>query len=55
MLFKVILLFHGYMFVAKGTRDVFVLDLQHEGKVYQRLRPLQGKMIPVHILAISTS
>ena len=48
-LFKVTLLSHGYTFVAKGTRDVFVSDLHHEATIYQHLRPLQGDMIPVFL------
>ncbi|KAL9576598.1 MAG: hypothetical protein Q9212_006968 [Teloschistes hypoglaucus] len=49
MLFQITLESHGYTFVAKGTIDVFVSDLKHEGKVYNRLRSLQGKCIPVYL------
>lgn len=49
MLFQITLESHGYTFVGKGTIDVFVSDLKHEGKVYNRLRSLQGKCIPVHL------
>ncbi|KAL8723970.1 MAG: hypothetical protein Q9166_008200 [cf. Caloplaca sp. 2 TL-2023] len=49
MLFKVTLASHGYTFVGKGTIDVFVPDLTHEGEIYHRLRSLQGKNIPVFL------
>ena len=45
MVFKVTLASHGYTFIAKGTRDVFVRYLRHEGWVYNRLLPLQGDLI----------
>ncbi|KAI9832126.1 MAG: hypothetical protein M1826_002455, partial [Phylliscum demangeonii] len=49
-LFKITLASHGYTFVAKGTIDVFVEDLQHEGDVYQRrLDRLQGHAVPVYL------
>lgn len=48
-MFKVTLLSHGYTFVAKGTRDVFIPDLHHEATIYQQLRPLQGDVIPVFL------
>ena len=46
-LFRITLASHGYVFVGKGTRDVFVPDLIHEGRMYERLRSIQGKMMPV--------
>ncbi|KAK2022210.1 hypothetical protein LX32DRAFT_677351 [Colletotrichum zoysiae] len=46
-LFKVRLSSHGYTFVAKGVETLDVARLQHENKVYDRLRPIQGKHIPV--------
>lgn len=49
MMFKITLASHGYTFIAKGTRDVFIPDLQHEGKMYDRLRSLQGRSIPVYL------
>ncbi|KAL8703858.1 MAG: hypothetical protein Q9201_002973 [Fulgogasparrea decipioides] len=49
MLFQITLESHGYIFVGKGTIDVFVPDLKHEGVVYNRLRSLQGKFIPVYL------
>ncbi|KAI4124609.1 MAG: hypothetical protein LQ338_004711 [Usnochroma carphineum] len=49
MLFRLVLASHGYVFVGKGTIDVFVPDLKHEGAMYGRLRSLQGKDIPVYL------
>ncbi|KAL9012895.1 MAG: hypothetical protein Q9173_002372 [Seirophora scorigena] len=49
MLFKVTLASHGYTVIAKGTRDVFVEDLRHEQRMYDRLSSMQGKYIPVHL------
>jgi len=48
-LFKITLASYGYTFVGKGTRDVFVPDLKHEGRMYDRLQSIQGKMIPVYL------
>ena len=48
-LFQITLASHGYTFVAKGTRDVFVPDLMHEGRMYDRLKSIQGKLIPVYL------
>lgn len=48
-LFRITLASHGYTFVGKGTRDVFVPDLMHEGRMYDRLRCIQGKLIPVYL------
>ncbi len=48
-LFQITLASHGYTFVGKGTRDVFVPDLEHEGRMYGRLKTMQGKMIPVYL------
>lgn len=49
MLFKLTLQSHGYTFVGKGTIDVFIPDLRHEGKIYGNLRSLQGKSTPVYL------
>ncbi|KAL8931939.1 MAG: hypothetical protein Q9216_007018 [Gyalolechia sp. 2 TL-2023] len=49
MLFQITLASHGYVFVSKGTVDVFVSDLKHEGRIYQRLNSLQGTYIPVYL------
>lgn len=49
MLFKVTLASYGYTLVAKGTRDVFVVDLKHEQRMYDRLSSMQGEFIPVHV------
>ncbi|KAI9808450.1 MAG: hypothetical protein M1826_004148 [Phylliscum demangeonii] len=37
-LFKLTLATHGYTFVGKGTIDVFVDELQHEGAIYRPSR-----------------
>ncbi|KAI4172543.1 MAG: hypothetical protein LQ348_006753 [Seirophora lacunosa] len=49
MLFRIRLVSHGYVFVGKGTVAVFIRDLQHEGRMYQRLKKLQGIDIPVYL------
>ena len=48
-LFKVTLSSHGYTFVAKGTVEAFVVDLRHEGSIYDWLQSLQGSAIPVYL------
>jgi len=48
-LFKITLASHGYTFVGKGTISVFVQDLQHEGRIYQQLKRLQGEVVPVYL------
>ncbi|KAL8652952.1 MAG: hypothetical protein Q9210_002386 [Variospora velana] len=47
MLFKLSLAEQGYTFVAKATINRFIPCLQHEGRIYHRLRKLQGQLIPV--------
>ncbi|KIW85482.1 hypothetical protein Z517_00873 [Fonsecaea pedrosoi CBS 271.37] len=39
----------GYTVVAKGTRPEFVMDLQHEAKIYSKLRSIQGIHVPVYL------
>ncbi|KAJ6189594.1 hypothetical protein N7519_004502 [Penicillium mononematosum] len=46
-LFKVTLLSHGYTFVGKGVPIEFFEHIQHEQRMYSRLRPLQGVHVPV--------
>ncbi|KAI4117555.1 MAG: hypothetical protein LQ345_002234 [Seirophora villosa] len=46
-LFKLSLAEYGYTFVGKATIDRFIPCLQHEGRIYDRLRKLQGQLIPV--------
>ncbi|CAK7270166.1 hypothetical protein SEPCBS119000_003948 [Sporothrix epigloea] len=46
-LLKVRLLAHGYTFVAKGVEGLELERLQHEKKIYERLRSIQGKHVPV--------
>lgn len=48
-LFQITLASHGYTFVGKATREVYVPAIQHEGHIYDRLQRLQGKMIPVYL------
>jgi predicted Ser/Thr protein kinase len=52
VLFQVTLLAYGYTFVSKGTTARFVQELEHEAKVYERLRPLQGVRVPVFLGAV---
>ncbi|KAL8855376.1 MAG: hypothetical protein Q9178_007973 [Gyalolechia marmorata] len=47
LLFKLCLATHGYTLVGKGTVARFIPHIQHEGKMYNRLRKLQGWLIPV--------
>jgi len=49
VLFKMTLASHGYTFVGKGTVPVFVRDLQHEGRIYQKLKRVQGVSVPVYL------
>ncbi|KAL8689398.1 MAG: hypothetical protein Q9218_004920, partial [Villophora microphyllina] len=49
MMFRLTLASHGYTFIGKGTIDVFVPDLRHEGEMYIRLRSLQGSDVPVYL------
>ncbi|RCI13867.1 hypothetical protein L249_8268 [Ophiocordyceps polyrhachis-furcata BCC 54312] len=46
-LFKVRLSSHGYTLVAKGVEEMDLDCLQHETDMYKRLRPIQGKHVPV--------
>jgi hypothetical protein len=46
-LFKVRLSAYGYTLVAKGVESLDRGHLQHENNVYDRLRAIQGKYIPV--------
>ena len=46
-LFWVRLSSHGYTMVAKGTREVFRPELDHEQEIYQHLERLQGRGVPV--------
>ena len=52
VLFQVTLLTYGYTFVSKATAAAFIQDLEHEAKVYERLRPLQGVYVPVFLGAV---
>ncbi|KAH7012653.1 uncharacterized protein B0I36DRAFT_369779 [Microdochium trichocladiopsis] len=46
-LFKVRLSTHGYTLVAKGMEGLDRACMQHENEMYDRLRAIQGKHIPV--------
>ncbi|KAK3933899.1 hypothetical protein QBC46DRAFT_462886 [Diplogelasinospora grovesii] len=46
-LFKVRLAAYGYTLVAKGVERPNVKRLQHEKKIYDHLRSIQGKYVPV--------
>ncbi|KAH9242267.1 hypothetical protein K456DRAFT_30585 [Colletotrichum gloeosporioides 23] len=46
-LFKVRLSHYGYTLVAKGVETLDLARLCHEKEVYDRLRPIQGKHVPV--------
>jgi len=48
-LFQITLTSHGYTFVGKATREVFVPALLHEGQIYKQLKSVQGKIIPVYL------
>jgi serine/threonine protein kinase len=52
VLFQVTLLTYGYTFVSKATIARFIPELEHEAKVYERLRPLQGVHVPVFLGAV---
>ena len=46
-MFKLTLASHGYTLVGKGTVKAFVPDLRLESQFYDRLRPVQGIVVPV--------
>ncbi|KAG6047037.1 hypothetical protein E4U17_007664 [Claviceps sp. LM77 group G4] len=48
-LFKVTLLAYGYTFVSKGTVAGHIQHLEHEARVYERLKPIQGRYVPVFL------
>ncbi|CEJ83111.1 hypothetical protein VHEMI03138 [[Torrubiella] hemipterigena] len=47
VLFKVTLSSHGYTMVAKGMESFDQHFLLHEKSIYDRLRPIQGRSVPV--------
>ncbi|KAG8406467.1 hypothetical protein J3458_021299 [Metarhizium acridum] len=49
VLFKLELAPYGYLFVGKGTTAALLSDLKHETNVYEKLRRLQGDVVPVHL------
>ncbi|CCE29189.1 uncharacterized protein CPUR_02881 [Claviceps purpurea 20.1] len=48
-LFKVTLLAYGYTFVSKGTVAGHIKHLEHETRTYERLKPIQGRYVPVFL------
>ncbi|KAK0369161.1 hypothetical protein CLIM01_13478 [Colletotrichum limetticola] len=46
-LFKVRMSSHGYILVAKGVETLDVARLRHNNEVYDRLRSIQGRLVPV--------
>ncbi|RMZ70657.1 kinase-like domain [Pyrenophora seminiperda CCB06] len=49
VLFRVRLRSHGYVVAAKGTPAWFIQRLRWEASIYERLRPIQGIYVPVHL------
>ncbi|KAL5397723.1 hypothetical protein PMIN03_012853 [Paraphaeosphaeria minitans] len=49
VLFRVRLRSHGYTVAAKCTPAYFVHRLRREASIYERLRPIQGIHVPVHL------
>ncbi|KAH7361087.1 hypothetical protein BKA66DRAFT_213877 [Pyrenochaeta sp. MPI-SDFR-AT-0127] len=49
VLFRVRLRSHGYTVAAKSTPAYFVHHLRREASIYERLRPIQGVHVPVHL------
>jgi hypothetical protein len=49
VLFRVRLRSHGYAVAAKCTPAYFVHRLRREASIYERLRPIQGIHVPVHL------
>ncbi|KAF2001745.1 hypothetical protein P154DRAFT_562456 [Amniculicola lignicola CBS 123094] len=49
VLFRVRLRSHGYTVAAKTTPVHFVQRLQWEASIYNQLRPVQGRHVPVHL------
>ncbi|KAG9193942.1 hypothetical protein G6011_03977 [Alternaria panax] len=49
VLFRVRLRSHGYVVAAKCTPAYFAHRLRWEASIYERLRPIQGIHVPVHL------
>ncbi|RDA93196.1 hypothetical protein CP533_3154 [Ophiocordyceps camponoti-saundersi (nom. inval.)] len=47
IMFKVTLLLYGYTMISKGTVEPLAPYLAQETAIYERLRPIQGKHVPV--------
>lgn len=48
-LFKMTLASHEYTFVSKETIPVFVRNLKHENRIYQKLEKIQEVSMPVYL------
>ncbi|MDI1492116.1 MAG: hypothetical protein OHK93_003328 [Ramalina farinacea] len=48
-LFRLELLSHGYVVVAKACISIFADEFRKEGQVYERLESLQGDVVPVYL------
>ncbi|KAI1120380.1 hypothetical protein F5Y10DRAFT_258558 [Nemania abortiva] len=48
-IFKVTLLDYGYTFISKGTTEADKPHLEHEARVYKRLKDIQGVYVPVFL------
>lgn len=54
-LYRVTLLSHGYILLAKGVQQDDEPHLLNEADIYRRLAPIQGRYIPVYIGEMSLS
>ncbi|PKS11157.1 hypothetical protein jhhlp_002918 [Lomentospora prolificans] len=52
-LFKVRLSAYGYTLVAKGVESIDRIHLRHENKIYNQLKTIQGKHVPVCLGSIN--
>jgi len=43
------LISHGYTFAAKGTPECFSPVLYHEAEIYNHLRSIEGRHVPIHL------
>ena len=51
-LFYVTLASHGYTFFAKGTVQELITVLHHEARIYDGLKEIQGRSVPVYLGSI---
>ena len=50
--FQITLASNRHIFVGKGTVEVFLSDLLHEGQAYKLLRRVQGSATPIVLVNI---